>query len=1048
MGLGTPKVNRRVVTAGVEMTSWRGSQDLGRRIARRFNYFLPHPAVERRLWPSLIIVAATVLLLLGITAEIRNSWFQSVVFSRWAESMTFHVEEGSSTAIRFPAHGPFDRQRGYTELPKYLGSLRGKGFAIDRQARMSPTLAAFQLVGGFPPYQEKTVSGLTLLSNDGRPFYAARYPENSYGSFSDVPAIVRNSLLFVENRELFDPAHPRRNPAVEWDRLWLAMFKFGASETAGGSRPGGSTLATQIEKFRHSPDGRTTGASEKLRQMVSATLRAYRDGPDTAGARKRIILEALDSMPLAAVRGHGEVIGLGDGLQLWYGSDFDETNRLLRTSGSDVGLSRKALAYKQVLSLIIAQRRPSWYLGQGRQDLEALTDSYIRLMAAAGGLDRRLRDAALHTRLQFHRRPPENDSIPDNTTKASSAMRIRLLTLLGMSSLYDLDRIDLTAETTLDAEAQARITEVLRSLNDPENLAGLGLLGPRLLKSVQPARVVYSFTLYETGGSANFLRIQTDSLDQPLDLNVGSKMELGSTAKVRTLITYLEIIADLRDVLRPLPAASLENVATEGDPLTQWVAQYLLENGDQGLPGLLQAAMERTYSSSPYERFFTAGGMHRFVNFDRKFSGGKLPVAKAIEQSVNLVFIRMMRDIVDYQIARIPGTKGIMDDPNHPLRRVYLNRFADMEGRQYLWRFYPQYRNLDRAGILARIAERSKYLKPRLAASFRTVLPRAPYETFAAFIDRWALVKIEDAASMQKLYDTYATDRLNLADRSYVASVHPLELWLAGYLYAHPHASWQEVVERSADVRQESYGWLFKPNRIAAQNRRIRVLLEQQAFVKIHKQWQRLGYPFDHLVPSYATAIGTSGDRPDALAELMGIIVNRGVRLPTVRFTRLRFAASTPYETQVRADPAAGQQVLRPEIADVARKALIDVVENGTARRASGALHAPDGSNLVIGAKTGTGDNRTQQFGRGRRLIGSVVRSRTATLMFFIDDRFFGTITAHVDGPEAAQYRFTSALPAQLFKSLAPILQPLVDQPGPPRPTPAPILRQTVAYRG
>jgi hypothetical protein len=34
-------------------------------------------------------------------------------------------------------------------------------------------------------------------------------------------------------------------------------------------------------------------------------------------------------------------------------------------------------------------------------------------------------------------------------------------------------------------------------------------------------------------------------------------------------------------------------------------------------------------------------------------------------------------------------------------------------------------------------------------------------------------------------------------------------------------------------------------------------------------------------VPSYATAIGSSADRPLALAELMGIIVNDGQRRPT-----------------------------------------------------------------------------------------------------------------------------------------------------------------------
>lgn len=1013
---------------GGEMAKWRESQDFGRRLARFFSRSRPDNAVPRR-FASISRWIAALLVLVGlITLEVRNSWLQSIIFSHWAESMTFHLEQGPSPAIHFPEHGPFDTRRGYTQLPAYLRSLDGKGYQIKAQARTSAGLRGFQSMGGFPPYHERSRAGLTLLSAEGRPYYAVRFPGRTYKDFSQIPAPVRDALLFIENRELLDPDHPRRNPAVEWDRLWLAMFSFGASEAMGGSRPGGSTLATQIEKFRHSPDGRTTGAVEKLRQMVSASLRAYSDGPETTGARKRILLTALNSMPLAAVPGHGEVIGLGDGLRLWYGADFDRANQLLRApADTATEVEQKALAFKQVLSLLIAQRRPSYFLRQGQADLEKLTDSYVRLMASSGIIDADVRDAALRTPLRLHSAAPEPVRIPTDMTKAASGMRITLLNLLGMSSLYELDRLDLTAQTTLDAQAQARITAVLRSLNEPENISALGLVGPRLLQGTQPARVAYSFALFERHGTANLLRVQADSLDQPLDLNVGTKMELGSTAKVRTLITYLEIIADQYQAFRAIPRSELERIAAGGDPLSQWVAQQLLDKGDVGLRNMLQAAMDRTYSSSPGERFFTAGGAHRFSNFGGKF-GGKLTVTKALEQSVNLVFIRIMRDIVDYEIARLPGAKGIIDDPNHPLRRVYLTRFADKEGQQYLWRFYPQYKHLGREAILARIAERAKYLRPRLAASYRTVLPNAGYEEFAAFINRWATAKVEDEGAMRRLYETYATDRLNLADRSYVASIHPLELWLAGYLYAHPNAAWKDIVAASADVRQESYGWLFRPNRVAAQNRRIRVLLEQEAFVPIHSKWQRLGYPFGRLVPSYATAIGTSGDRPDALAELMGIIVNNGVRLPVVRVERLRFAEATPYETVVETKAATGRQVLRPEIAAVVRGALVDVVENGTARRASGALKGPDGAPLLIGAKTGTGDNRTQQFGRGGRVIGSTVRSRTATLIFFIGDRFFGTITAHVDGPGAVQYRFTSALPAQLFKSLAPVIQPLVDR--------------------
>src|SRR3546814_4543978 len=102
---------------------------------------------------------------------------------------------------------------------------------------------------------------------------------------------------------------------------------------------------------------------------------------------------------------------------------------------------------------------------------------------------------------------------------------------------------------------------------------------------------------------------------------------------------------------------------------------------------------------------------------------------------------------------------------------------------------------------------------------------------------------------MRKLYDSYSPDRLSLSDRAYVSGIHPLELWLAGYLYRHPGASMREIVAASADVRQEPYGWLFKSSRISAQNRRIRTLLEPEAFVPIHAQWKRMGDPFDRLVP-------------------------------------------------------------------------------------------------------------------------------------------------------------------------------------------------------
>ncbi|HSW22356.1 MAG TPA: penicillin-binding transpeptidase domain-containing protein, partial [Burkholderiaceae bacterium] len=216
--------------------------------------------------------------------------------------------------------------------------------------------------------------------------------------------------------------------------------------------------------------------------------------------------------------------------------------------------------------------------------------------------------------------------------------------------------------------------------------------------------------------------------------------------------------------------------------------------------------------------------------------------------------------------------------------------------------------------------------------------------------------------------------------------------------------------------------WLFKTRHRGAQDLRIRTSLEIDAFAQIHRSWRRLGYPFDSLTPSYASAIGASGDRPAALAELIGIIANGGLRLPTQRIETLHFARDTPYETRLEQGGEAGERVLAGEVAQTLRRVLVTVVEEGTARRLKGALRAPDGSAIAVGGKTGTGDHRFKTMGQDGRVISERVLSRSATFVFTIGERYFGTIMAYVQGAEAERYRFTSALPVQLLKSLGPPL--------------------------
>ena len=56
--------------------------------------------------------------------------------------------------------------------------------------------------------------------------------------------------------------------------------------------------------------------------------------------------------------GFGEVNGLGDGLEAWYGRDFAATNRLLADPAAP--LADRARAFKEALSLLVAQGSLIW----------------------------------------------------------------------------------------------------------------------------------------------------------------------------------------------------------------------------------------------------------------------------------------------------------------------------------------------------------------------------------------------------------------------------------------------------------------------------------------------------------------------------------------------------------------------------------------------------------------------------------------------------------------------------------------------------------------
>lgn len=989
---------------------------------------LPPKKPKRRPWLWLLLA---VLLLTGAAVaayELIASPFQAMVLAGYGKRLTFHSEAGESSSLRTPSAGPYDIRFGYVGLPEFIKRLKKQGFEVTQQARISPDMARIDDFGLFMPYKEKSVAGLTLQDCRGDVMHDSPHPRYTYPDFNAVPAVVANTLLFIENRELLDPNHPQRNPAVEWDRLGAAVLEK-ALQTIDPSRnvPGGSTLATQIEKYRHSPDGLTMTASDKLRQMTSASLRAYLDGEDTRDNRRRIVLDYLNTVPLAAAPGFGEVNGIGDGLHAWFGIDFENANQLLRAPQPT---PQAAQTFKHVLGLLISQRKPSYYLLSGRDQLNTAADSHLRLLADAKVITPAFRDAAIHQKITFKRntKPSKNGHFVEN--KAANSLRAELAGRLGVPRLYDLDRLDMTASSTLHEPTQRAVASFLRRLSDPVVVEAAGLYGHYLLNADNDlSKPIYSFTLYENTEDGALLRVQADNLNQPFDINKGAKLDMGSSAKLRTLITYLQLIEELHDQYVGLSRANLLKLkVSEKDLLLQWVVQYLANTSDKSLMPMLQAAMARGYSASPSEAFFTGGGVHRFSNFNHDDDHKVIDMWEATRSSINLPFIRLMRDIIRHFIYRDPkGAAQILVDPKDPRRGIYLNQFADKEGKAYLARFIKKYKGLKNEDAASALLNHLTANPKRLAAVYRYLDPKADISVFTDFIKS----RMNNPASFtegdfQYLYDTYGPDKFDLSDRGYISQIHPLELWLVGYLRAHPNAGWSEIVDASANQRIEVYNWLINTSHKNAQDIRILSRLEIEAFQELHKRWRLLGYPFGSLVPSYATAIGSSADRPAALAEMMGVIVNDGEKLHPVSLTRIEFAANTPYHTLLKRKRQPAERVFAPEIASIVKQALANVVEQGTARRLRGSFALGNGTTLPIGGKTGTGDHRLEVYAANGTVIESKVMNRTATFAFYLGARFFGVMTVFVPGEAAGKFHFTSAIAVQIIKDMEPALRPLV----------------------
>lgn len=976
--------------------------------------------VRRVLWSVIIMV-----LIIGAVGslilyqEMKSSPIQSMLFDSLSEDITWSIKEGPAPRPAVVKHGPFNKRRGYTKVPEVIKRLEDRGFHIDKQAQPSERFIELMENDYIPPFDQTSRATFEILDRRGAQMYRTSYPIHAYTTYNDIPDLVKFTLFFIEDRSHLKAQHLKRSPVVEWDRLALAggeymLDKIGLERNV----PGASTLVTQYFKFTHDPDGQTADMMAKWRQMYSASLYIYQMDKNKKEQTQKIVTQYINSIPMSAQRNWGSVHGLGDSIYAYYGQDFNDINDALKNPKDDV---KTAWALRIVASIFVSQRSPSRLLRNAKL-LDPKVNYYLKQMHMEGYISKKLLALALERSSTTLKRAPH--SIPlSRQAKVSDSVRYEVGKMLGLNNLSALDQWDVRAQSTLDMTAQKEIQEVLsQKMYDPEFLKKEGFMGTRLIEKSDPKGIIYSFTLHEKLKGRNVMRVQVDTSDKRLNINESSRLDLGSTAKLRTLITYLQIMSDLYTKISPMSRQEMLDIKlNQGDSLTHWARGHLFMKRSKTRLDFLKDAMDRKYSASPYYAFLTSGGMHRFHNFSDDYDSRRMDLWSATRTSVNLVFVRLMQDVAHYyRFDTVDDT--ILSNEEHPKRTEYLRRWARKDVAKHFNRAWAKWGSIEQEDIIERFGKEFAKKSQRLATIVKMLKPETTAEQLNTLMEQYTEKPEKfDAELFIKNESSWS-----LADRAYVTQMHPIELRILKQRWGRETLTKKQGLKSAQDNVDDYYVWLLKKISQGKQNKFIRIELETDAFQVIHKQWAAMGYPFDRLTPSLATALGASGDRPSSLANMMGILVNDGLSLPNQRLKAFRLAESTPYEvhmSQTKFAPAI--KVLDPEVAQVARMATEIVVKRGTAKRASKMFD--DG--VVIGGKTGTGDHRDEKLDRWGRVISSKGIRRSGTFTFFYDDRFFGVMTVYVD-ENVDDYKFTSALAVKTFKTIGPTLKKLMTRNG------------------
>ena len=270
---------------------------------------------------------------------------------------------------------------------------------------MSEATARLAGLGIAPPYREKASGGLVVRGASGAVMFDARPEKLLFERYEDVPSLVVESLLFIEDRELLGTGSPRHNPAFDWERLsraWLLYVGRGlglplADRRRQHARHADREAAPLARRAHVHAAGQAPAGHGREPESLPIGTR-YARAP--AGHRRR--LPELDAARGGAGPWRGARTGRRSASLVW--------TRFRRRAAQPPGsaASRRKRSPRTRLcspcSAPCASRRDSWCRIAPRSS-ERL-NAYTRLLGAAGVLSPELAERVAQAPLQFRTSPP------------------------------------------------------------------------------------------------------------------------------------------------------------------------------------------------------------------------------------------------------------------------------------------------------------------------------------------------------------------------------------------------------------------------------------------------------------------------------------------------------------------------------------------------------------------------------------------------------------------------------------------------------------------